>query len=246
MPSYETLQAILEEAGMSSPVLGEQADGLANGANTVFTAAHGPFSDSNYDDVVDATDVVAYVNGSPVAIASVNAVAHTVTLSASPANGSIVTLDYRYSPWPVATVTKLRDEAQSLIDERMSAVDPTPYADPVPATVRKMTRVYAAALMLTRDYGFNRDTEKTSKDGYMKLALVEGSGNPGSPNYKPGWLDRYLEIGGQTGNVAETSDAEIVSEPDVFARFDPTTERYGPDAEFMNGLRFETDGDHIS
>lgn len=239
--SYVPKQAIYEEAGLYQRVTNDSLAGAANGSNTTFTTSQQPLIDTNYDDDVDTNDIIVFVNGTAVTAQGIDSDTGIVTLAAAPANAATVTASYRTSAITDDLVEQYRDEAQALIDEAMNSVDPTPYDDEnlypngVPATVKKMARTYAAGLMLIRDYGFNRDTQGTSKDGAMKLAMVEGSGNPGATTYKPGWLDKYISIGGATGNTAETDDAEVISEPNLFSQFDQTTQQYSADDLFMRG-----------
>jgi hypothetical protein len=242
--SYVTKQAILEESGLYQRVSGESLAGV-NGSNKVFTTAMKPLVDTNYDDQVDFNDIIVYVNGVSVPVAILDPDTGTAALVTAPANGTTVTGDYRTSGIPDGLLDQVRDEAQDLIDSAMNSTDPTPYDDTdlypagVPATVRKMARVYAAGLLLVRDYGFNRDTQGTSKDGAMKLQLVEGQGQPGTPGYKPGWLDKYQGIGGATGVTAADDTAEVISEPNIFTTFDQTTKQYSADDEFMRDLGAE-------
>lgn len=214
--AYETKQAILEEAGLSQVVRAEVLGGDADGSNTVFQTTYYPLSDSNYDDVVDTSDITVYVNAAPVDVAELDAGTGVVTLADPPANGAVVTADYRYAAVADETVANLREEAQDLVNEAMRGIDDVPY-DTVPATVRKIVRFYAAGMLLIRDYGFPADAEQTSKNGYAKLKLVEGDGK------KPGWLARFVEIGGASG----TNSVSAVS-PDVQAD-DPVFDTYSAD-----------------
>lgn len=185
---YVTKQAILEEAGLSQPVLGELVSGTVNGTNNVFSVSRKPLADANYDDAIDPYDVTLFVNGSPVGVASVDEAAGTIATLVAPANGTTVTADYRYSAVLDQYVDDVRDEAQDWIDSVMDAVDPLPYADGmVPPTIRKIARVYAAGMLLSKDYGYQRDTDGTSKDGMARMKQAEA------------WLDKYVLIGGSTG-----------------------------------------------
>lgn len=245
--SYVTKQAILEESGLYQRVTGDSLVGSIDGANKVFTTTQQPLIDTNYDDDVDSSDVIVYVNGTAVSVGAVNADTGTITLGAAPALNTVVTAAYRTSAIPDDLLEQYREEAQSLIDEAMDSVDPTPYDDPslypdgVPPTVRKMARFYAAGLLLIRDYGFNRDNQGTSKDGAMKLSFVEGTGLPGEKGYKAGWLAKYVAIGGATGASAESDDSQVISEPGLFGQFDHTTQKYTTDELFMLGPDLEDD-----
>ncbi|QNK82595.1 hypothetical protein [Nakamurella sp. PAMC28650] len=230
-PNYETKQAILEEAGLSQIVNGEVLAGVIDGTNLVFNTIYKPITDSNDDDQIDTTDITVYVNGVPVFVQLLNELTGTITLKTAPAAGTVATCDYRYSPVTDAYMNKIREEAEDWINSAMDSIDPVPYGSGVPSTntvvpptVRKLTRWYAAAQLLMKDYGFNHDTNMTSKDGASKMALLEGSGEPGKPGYKPGLLNKYIAIGGMSG-ISDVSAAELdtYAEPDLFSTVDATS-----------------------
>ncbi len=240
MAKYETLQAILQEAGMSHRVLAEVPYGEANGTNKIFTTQHKPLSDGNHDDGVTGTDVLVLVNGSPATVDTVDDVNGIITLTTAPANDATVTIDYRYSSWSLTELANLRAEAQQWLDDRMASVgDCAPYTaydatsvDPdaaVHPTVRAITRMYAAALLLTRDYGYNQDTELTSKDGFKKLELINGTKN------EPGMIQQFIASGGACGGTGTdgTLDTDLGADSagDLFGTFDD------------NGLRPDSDTD---
>lgn len=224
MAKYESIQAILEEAGMSHQQLAEVPYGLANGTNKAFTTTHKPLSDTNYDDTVDASDVLVLVNGSPAEVATVNASNGVITLKNAPAVDAQMLIDYRYTATPMHTIEQLRSEAQQWVDDAMKqAGDCAPYdvdfADstkqPHP-TIRAITRYYAAAQLLIRDYGYNQDTELTSKDGFKKLALIIGDKND------VGMLARFIAQGGVCGGTGDTAAMDSIassSDGDMFGPF---------------------------
>lgn len=245
---YESQQAILEEAGLQNRVMQEVLSGAVDGANKSFTTAYGPIADSNYNDQVDSTDLVVFVNGVKAAVASVDETNQIITLSNAPATNAVVTANYWYSAVPASYVSRAREEAQDLIDTTVAAVDPVPYSQgQVPPTVRKMTRVYAAGLLLTRDYGSGRDIAETSKDGYKKLQLVEGNSKEGAAKVT-GWLEQWVNSGGLTGGSQDLDDSDdVLTQPNIFTGYDRDTGRYtnsstplhSVDSDFMLGLDFE-------
>ncbi len=240
---YETIQSILDQAGMSQIVRGEILGGTIDGTNVTFTTAYKPLSDSNDDDVVDPTDVTAYVNGTTVNVRTIDPINGIITLVTAPAVSSIVTCDYRYSSVSWNFATKIREEAEQWINDEMKVVDTIPY-NPVPPTVRKLTRMYAAAQLLIKDYGFSHDTAGTSKDGTAIMALLEGSGEPNKGGYKPGLLARYIAIGGASG-LSDVAAAEttVVSDGQLFFRGEDIPYLpYTEDMRFMDDLGVD-DGD---
>ncbi|MET3349038.1 UNVERIFIED_ORG: hypothetical protein ABID57_000707 [Arthrobacter sp. UYEF1] len=227
MPRYETKQGILEEAGLSLKVLGETLTGSVDGSNKVFTTAYGYLTDANDDDTIDNTDVTAYVDGVAVNVSDVNEINHTITLQAAPTTGKVVTADYRYSNITDSYVEKIREEAEAWINEAMDGIDSTPYTT-VPATVRKLTRQYAAANLLIREYGMNQNTDGTSKDGYNRLKTVEAA------------LAKYIAIGGSTG-LSNVSGAEVdvYAEPEIFSTYTSGDGYISQDDVFLRDLGIE-------
>jgi hypothetical protein len=211
MAHYETKQAILDEAGLRLRVLAESLTGTADGSNKVFYTDHQGITDSNDDDQIDNTDVTVYVNGTAAGVAGVDEVTGKITLVAAPANGATVTADYYYSNIADSYLEKVREEAEAWIDSNMDSVDSTPYTT-VPAKVRQLTRQYAAAHLLIREYGMNQDVSGTSKDGYKRLELVEAA------------LAKYIAIGGSTGlSSVSAADVEVSAEPDIFSTYSSET-----------------------
>jgi hypothetical protein len=210
---YETKQRILEEAGLVHSVRDEVPSGLVNGSNKVFTVAHKPLADRNYDDTIDGYDVTFYVNGSTVAVAGIDETDGEITLLSAPANGAEVTVDYNYAVVADQVVCDARDEAHDFVDEYMDGTDSVPYST-VPATIRKITRFYAAGLLLARDYGSGADIENTSKDGYLKMDKAEA------------WLAKYVEIGGMNGLSLSGADVEVESDANLFTTYDRESGRY--------------------
>lgn len=240
MARYESLQAILQEAGMSHPVLAETPYGNADGSNKAFTTQHKPLSDSNHDDEVTADDVLVLVNGSPAEIDEIDAAHGVIELVSAPEDGAIVTIEYRYSAISLLEATRLREEAQQWLDDIMKrAGDCAPYtsydalsqdSDKQPhPTVRAITRMYAAALLLTRDYGFNQDTELTSKDGFKKLELINGTSK------EEGMIARFIATGGACGTSGEGADIDTDmgadSAGDLFGKFDGDMPRPNSDTD---------------
>lgn len=221
---YETLQSILQEAGMSHRVLAEVPYGVADGSNKAFTVSRKPLSDGNHDDKVDRDDVFVLVDGVPAEVDEVDEVNGVIELVSAPAENAKITVDYRYSSWTMAELAKLRAEAQQWLDDIMKqAGDCAPYTSydatsseasaEVHPTVRAITRMYAAALLLTRDYGYNQDTELTSKDGFKKLEMINGTKD------EPGMIQKFIASGGACGNTGPVSaddGVQVASDGDLF------------------------------
>lgn len=228
---YVTKQAVLKEAGFWQKAT-DPASGDVDGTNRVFTVSQAPIvKSSDSDDDVDTFDVHAFVDGQPVELESVDAEFGILTLLEAPQAGSDVRFDYRFSPVSDEDVEAVRDEAEDYIASRMDAIDPLPYTV-IPPTVRKIARVYAAGLLLAREYGFQRETDGTSKDGMARIDRAEK------------WLDAYVMIGGSTG-LSDVSAAEmtVTADPNVFDGFDQASNRYiSRDDQFMRDYGRDQDG----
>jgi hypothetical protein len=226
---YETEQAILDEAGLVHAVTGETLSGTANGSNKVFTTTYKRICDANDDDEVDSNDVTVYVNGTRVTVSSVDAAEGSITLLAAPANGAAITCDYFYTNVSSDYVCKAREEAEDWVNLEMTGVDPIPYTNEVPATIRKITRYYAAGLLLLKDYGDRSDTEEQAKNGDQKIKKAEK------------WMARYVLLGGSTGLTTTDESVEVESDPALFTTYDRQEGkyRYASDDEFMRGQRSE-------
>jgi hypothetical protein len=215
--SYVTVQAVLQEAGLWQRELAEVATGLLNGSNCVFTVDHKPLADNNYDDVLDGDDVEAYVDGSPVTVSAVDEDRGQVTLVAAPAGTATeVTVDYSFSAIPLAYVAQVIEEAEELIDDEMGQVVTTPY-ETVPKTVRRIARVYAAGLLMSREYGLQAMTDESGKEGDRKIKLAEA------------WLSAYrtrMESNGADAGTLVVPRSS--SQGRVFQTYDTADGTWGP------------------
>lgn len=168
---YSTLQDIREEAGLQHKLRYEELTGTANGSNKDFYTQNTYVVDRNYDDTLDTTDVVLYVNGAAVAVDSVNATSGKIVANAAPASNAEVTADYDKSDINDTKVTERRDEAISYVQTKLAGiVDYEAWTDAtIPARIKSIVRMYASGLLLIRDYGSGADIDEASKDGYKRL-----------------------------------------------------------------------------
>jgi hypothetical protein len=173
---YASVQAIREGAGLLSRSENETPAGAINGSNKDFTVKRRPIVDGNDDGTVDASDVQAYVNGVSVTVSGVNATTGVITLQSAPANGTQVTVTYHFSPLSDSYVEAKADQASSWIDGKIKRAKldkpPTLPLNTVPGVITSAAELYAAGLILTRDWGGRADTEQTSKDGFAKIRLA--------------------------------------------------------------------------
>ena len=168
-PEYTTIVDVLKEAGFYHIQQNEHLSGAADGANNKFITAYKPLYNS------DA--VVVTVNDAVVDVVDIDETKGIITLSASPASESTVLAEYYYSAVDPDFTRKCITSAQSYIDRFMRGYDPCcPYGIKgrcIPSVIEQICRLYAAGLLLIRDYGYNVDTELTSKDGYKKIELAK-------------------------------------------------------------------------
>lgn len=228
--SYVTQQSIRENAGMLKRVTGETPSGLVNGTNKAYTTKRGPLVDSNNDGEVTAEDVVAYVAGVAVAVTSVDAPTHTITLAAAPANGSKVTVDYFFSPLTDDYVDGKVAEADSWVDLKLKSSEAyqlgyiTLPIEPTPGVLSTAAEMYAAGLILTRDYGSSPDTSLTSKDGYQKLKTAREL----ILDYIGGAL-----VAGRTSSQGSKNAVTVITNRDVFNREHYENVIYADDDEWF-------------
>lgn len=163
---YETIQAILEEAGLYH----REKIELNDIDSQIILLDDHLLADTNHDDIVDKDDIVVLVDGELVEVSEVDVKSSTIMLTNKINSGQIVKVKYAYSPVEQEFVEKVRDEA---ITEIM-AKNPCQSVlnDKYKPALRYIVRLLSAGKLLIRDYGFNEDIEGTSKDGYKKIELA--------------------------------------------------------------------------
>lgn len=217
---YATRQAIRKESGRQHRKSAERPSGVVNANNKDFYVAKKYVVDRNDDDIFNANDVVAYVDGVAVAVAAVNADNGLISLQVAPANGTVVTADYQFSELSDADIDEVRTEAEGWLTGRVKGyIDVTvfvqaslPGADPIvlanyPKTFSTIVKLYAAALILIRDYGSGADTDLTSKDGYKKLGVAK--------SMLSDWLAEFIE---DNGSGTKTGRATVRTDGNIFNR----------------------------
>lgn len=227
--SYASVQAIREGAGLQSRSDNESPAGAVNGTNRAFTVKRRPIVDSDNDDSVSTQDVQAYVDGTAVKVASVDARGGIVTLQDAPTASSKVTLTYYFSPISDGYVEGKQKQADSWIDLKFRGAaltkPPTLPLKPVPGVITTAAELYAAGLILTRDWGARVDTEQTSKDGYAKIKLATQL----LADYVGGLeAEERIDATNTTGNA----QASAISDGDIFERR-PDDGYVDPDDWFM-------------
>lgn len=205
--SYASIQAIREGAGLLNRVNNETPAGAINGSNRDFVVVRRPIVDGNYDDVVGKEDVQVFVDEIPVAVTAVDAASGKITLAVAPANDTSVTVDYQFSPITDEYTQTKQVEADSWIDLKIGGYIGVPLQD-VPGIITTAAEMYAAGLILTRDWGSRVDSELTSKDGFNKIKQARDL----VADYIQGLKDAKLkkhEKDGTQNDVATAGDHDI-------------------------------------
>ncbi len=227
--NYITLKDIRVEAGMQNREHDQSPSGAVDGSNAAFYTNQTPLVDRDGDDEVDETDVTAFVDGSAVAVTSIDAETGLVTLTTPPAADKEVTIDYIWSPVDDELMTDLREEAQSWLNKRVKQyIDLTTITDEnFPPEWRTICRLWAGAMIIIRDYGSGSDTDGSSKDGYKKLAAAK--------SLLQEWIDD--QIGDTEDNALTPQQAAVTSDGNIFPRstdLDADFDSCDPELRFMN------------
>lgn len=207
-PYAVSLQSIREEAGLHHTKKGESPTGTVNGSNKQFVVARTFVVDRTYDDVLDADDVVFYVNGIPATVESVVSDSGLITMVTAPANGATVSVDYCYSVLSDVSVDNVRQEALAWLVSRVKSYiaydDLT--ADDYPMIFNVALRMFAAGILLIRDYGSSADTDLTSKDGYKKIQTAKSM------------LDDWIVDISDDGSSTSPATGTMITDGNLFRR----------------------------
>lgn len=170
--SYATLSAIRNGAGLLSRVKNETLSGVTDGSNVHYFTTKRPLAGSTDSDAVVVSDVVAFVDGSAVAVSAVDAKTGKITLTVAPASNTRVTLDYQFCVMTADELREFQCQADDWIDSGLKKVSATPLKGK-PGTLATAAKLYASGLILIDDHGSSVDTDLTSKDGYKKITLAK-------------------------------------------------------------------------
>jgi len=209
MANYVTLQEVREQAGFQFKETGESL-GNGDGSTVEFTVGHKPIVDRDFDDDIDADDVVVYASGSPVTVSSVDSDDGKVTLQTAPTDGSPITIDYDWSSVKDEVVQRYLDEAHDLILSKLAEVYALPLSE-TPNTIKLIEKRLAAGYLLDKEFSVGgEETEDTRGRRWIKwgeqkledivngkLELLDSSGNRLSQKSSnvgmEGWPDETTE-----------------------------------------------------
>lgn len=177
---YVTRQEVREEAGFQHVEENGSLTGVIDGSNKVFMAEHKPIVDRNYDEVTNAEDVTAYVDGSPVPVNLIDFESGVITLVDAPAEDVTLSMFYHHSQLTDFYIDQLIKQATGIVHRCLRSHGITIPFDSESETqgvyyptIQFIVKLYAAGMALTRDYGSSADTEETSKDGYKKMSTAK-------------------------------------------------------------------------
>lgn len=205
--AYATIQAIREAAGLQSRIENETPAGPVDGTNRVFVVKRKPIADANYDEVVDAEDVQVMAAGVTVEVESVNADTGEITLKTAPGVSVPVRVFYHFSPLTTQYVEGKQEEADSWVDMKVGGSVEVPIL-PAPAVISTAAELYAAGVILYKDWGNRSNTEYTTKDGDLKISQARKL------------IEEYLASLKQQrqANSSSSQAVSAVTDPNVFSR----------------------------
>lgn len=205
--SYATTQAIRETAGLQARVDNETPAGPVDGSNRVFAVARAPIVDTDYDESVTVNEVAVFVSGTQVTVSSINSDTGEITLTAAPAANAKVRVYYQCSPLTNDYVERFQEAADSWVDMKIGPFVTLPLS-PVPDVISTAAELYAAGMILYKDYGNRSSTDYSTKDGQLKIKEARAL------------LDEYLASQKtERQNTSDTANAiSATSDPDVFSR----------------------------
>lgn len=196
MENFESIQAILEEAGLYHR---QDLDLARMEENGSIILNDSPLADRNYNDIIDAEDVAVFVDGERAELAGVDDENGVVRLMKKPENFENIRVKYAYSSVNKEFVKKVRGEVIAELESVLDADLMSEHEE----EVRWIVRIYSAGKLLIRDYGFNQDFENGSKDGYKKIELAK---------------TRIEELRKANSAKTESGEVESVAELDLFEK----------------------------
>ena len=98
-------------------------------------------------------------------------------------------------------------EAEAWVNTKLQGYVTLPLQGPIPGTISTITELYAAGLILMRDYGSRVDTELTSKDGIAKIKLAREL----MKDYTDGILyeNKTTNANGNSASASSTGDGNV-------------------------------------
>lgn len=209
---YSSYQDIREESGHQNLSKLEDLSGVVNGSNTVFYVGRTYIVDRDYNDTIDVAttsgDVIVYDDDVAVTVSAVDVNTGAITLGSAPVADSVMLATYAYSVLSDAGIDKYRKEAISYVQRKLDGIiDFESWtSETLPPIIKTVVRIYAAGLILIRDYGLSTDTDESSKDGYKRLSIAKSL------------LSEYIEeVSSSAGGVARVSVSSR-SDGNIFER----------------------------
>ena len=217
---YETITSIRRDAGLlklTEAATGgmshrDTIDGALDGVNKSFHLPNIPIVDRNNDDEVTADDVLVFVDGQPVEVASITPENGTIELAEAPAaTTEVLLIKYAWSPVSDEFIIEMRKGVEDWLDGLVAGVYDVSavFASGVfPNEWKNITRLRTAGYLQIQDWGENVDTDGSSKDGYKKL-------QPAMSDLQD-WIDGI--INNDTDGKVKSNSSVHRSDRNVFGR----------------------------
>ena len=163
---YESIQSILEEAGLYHQ---EKTELSGISGKNILLDDHF-LADTNHDDIVDKSDIFVTTDGKVIEVSEVDATNGLVILTKDVKPEQIISLKYCHTSVDQKFVEKVREESIAEVGAKAGCV--SIFEEKYKPIVRYIIRLLSAGKLLIRDYGFNEGVDGTSKDGYKKIELA--------------------------------------------------------------------------
>lgn len=167
MEKYETLQNILEQAGLRQREKIELS-GISGNALQIDTRG---ITDSNNDDILDSNDIRVIVDGADTIVSEVSEDGKIVLAKPVDQN-NLIKITFYSSPIRLGWVSKVRSEVVAELVP-LNICDSVLKDNKYKPKITQIIRLWAAGMLLIKEYGFNEDVAGTSKDGYKLIEMAK-------------------------------------------------------------------------
>ena len=167
---YENLVRILQEAGFLFFVRNEQCE--IAGDNIAVANPNLVARKCNDDHIIATVDeVTVHCGKEKLSIKDIDADQGVIVLADVPEEAVDVRVFYSYSTIELDFLEIVRDDVEGLINSKLRSLGRCANLRSAISMnkLRVITRLWAGGLLLSREYGYNTDSEQTSKDGYRKI-----------------------------------------------------------------------------
>ena len=208
---YEKLERILQEAGFLFTVRDEQCEVVGD---RITVANPTLIAKKCEGDQIEATveDVTVLNDGRETKVKEVDAEQGVIVLEQPLESNKTVSVFYRYSMIELDYLKVVRDDVEELIRAKLRNLNQCAKfkTTEVINKLRIITRLWSGGLLLSREYGYNTDSEQTSRDGYRKIQEAKTLLNE---LYEELFLEcGQDDVNGGSGNVISGSSGSLFNE----------------------------------